>query len=311
MKINPDNCPNCGCETRGRNFCPDCGQVNGPIRPTLRQVLTDFIDDYFSLDSRLFKTIFALIFKPGFLSTEYNDGKRMAYLPPFRTYLLISILFFLIPTADKQTNITVKGTAINEVSETISFELASGDSLTINFQELQSNTLYADSIGNRIWADSKESKVCKLIGEKITTRFVINSMLIGSCEDKRSSFWNALWRGLSRTMFILMPVFAVILFLLFRTGTLNYVNMLVFSIHLHSFVFLILAVKELFVILTGISVPLVHVLIIGVYGIVALKKVFNHSYLKTTLKAILLSSIYLIFMLIGLIGATFYAVYVS
>ena len=69
---------------------------------TFSKLVKDFFDNIFSLDSRLFQTLKFLIIRPGFLTNEYWSGKRITYLPPFRLYLLTSILFFFIPHPDYQ-----------------------------------------------------------------------------------------------------------------------------------------------------------------------------------------------------------------
>ena len=47
-------------------------------------------------DSRLWRTLWYLLARPGFLTREFFEGQRVRYLPPFRLYLVISVLFFLI-----------------------------------------------------------------------------------------------------------------------------------------------------------------------------------------------------------------------
>ena len=47
--------------------------------------------------NKILKTIIPLLFKPGFLTLEYNKGRRVKYLPPLRMYLVLSVLIFLIP----------------------------------------------------------------------------------------------------------------------------------------------------------------------------------------------------------------------
>ena len=69
---------------------------------TFTELVKDFFDNIFSLDSRLFQTLKFLIIRPGFLTNAYWSGKRITYLPPFRLYLLTSILFFFIPHPDYQ-----------------------------------------------------------------------------------------------------------------------------------------------------------------------------------------------------------------
>ena len=93
-------CQNCNYELVGL-YCSECGQKNIE-NFTFRKLVKDFFDNIFSLDSRIFQTFKFLIIKPGFLTNEYCQGKRITYLPPFRIYLLTSILFLLIPHPDYQ-----------------------------------------------------------------------------------------------------------------------------------------------------------------------------------------------------------------
>ena len=93
-------CENCNSELADL-YCSECGQKNIESF-TFTELVKDFFDNIFSLDSRLFQTFKFLIIRPGFLTNEYWSGKRITYLPPFRIYLLTSILFFLIPNPDYQ-----------------------------------------------------------------------------------------------------------------------------------------------------------------------------------------------------------------
>ena len=262
-----NNCPNCGCEVSGRNYCPDCGQANLPLRLSVKEILKEFVDDYFSLDSRLFRTLFSLVFKPGSLSEEYNLGKKASYLPPLRTYLLITLLYFLLPVTDTTTKITIHDTAIDETTEYIPLSLGNGDTLMIDHHSFKSDPIYQDSICNQIWMSGEASTISSMfggIGEQTLRKLTTNAILLGTVQEKQTAFWSVLWGSMSSIMFMLMPAFALLLLLLFRQGDLNYVNMLVFSIHLHSFVFLILGVKHLITVLWGVSIPRIDFLIIMV-----------------------------------------------
>ena len=92
----PDRpCLNCGDETPG-NFCRTCGQRKVEVRVSLRRMLLEALDDQFSLNSALPRTLQALFFKPGHLTREYMEGRIARYIPPFRLYLISSVIFFLI-----------------------------------------------------------------------------------------------------------------------------------------------------------------------------------------------------------------------
>ena len=181
-KSEQNNCPNCGCEVSGRNYCPDCGQANLPLRLSLKEILKEFVDDYFSLDSRLFRTLFALVFKPGVLSKEYNLGKKASYLPPLRTYLLITVLYFLLPITDTTTKISIHDMAIDETTEYIPLGLGNGDTLMINHHSFKTDPLYQDSICNQVWMSGETSTISSLlgeVGERISRKVTVNAILLG------------------------------------------------------------------------------------------------------------------------------------
>ena len=85
-------CRNCG-RTAGPRFCAHCGQEveerRGPVLTVLREVLSDWL----SLDSRLLRSLRALLV-PGRLTGLHLDGKRAPYVRPFRLYLLASLVLF-------------------------------------------------------------------------------------------------------------------------------------------------------------------------------------------------------------------------
>lgn len=92
-----NKCLNCEREISvDDNFCPHCGQVNDLKKISLKQYLSAYFDDFFSFDSRLLNTVVALIFKPGYVTKNYVEGRRISYVNPFRLYINITILFFLL-----------------------------------------------------------------------------------------------------------------------------------------------------------------------------------------------------------------------
>jgi len=88
-------CPNCATELAG-NFCLECGQSAKDLKKPFVSLIRDILGDVFSFDGRLFRTIPALMFRPGHITRAYIEGKRMRYVPPFRLFLITSVLFFLV-----------------------------------------------------------------------------------------------------------------------------------------------------------------------------------------------------------------------
>lgn len=49
----------------------------------------------FALDGRLLRTLPMLMLRPGRMTRQYIDGMRARFVPPFRLFLLTSVIFFL------------------------------------------------------------------------------------------------------------------------------------------------------------------------------------------------------------------------
>lgn len=77
-------------------YCHRCGQLNSTKRLALKDFIEEFFANIISYDSKLWRTITQLITRPGFVTLEYCAGKRSRYANPFRFFLTVSIVFFLL-----------------------------------------------------------------------------------------------------------------------------------------------------------------------------------------------------------------------
>lgn len=94
------DCPNCGAVIReGDAYCSHCGQrrIDDADR-RLPALLRASVAEVTDLDGRLWPSLWALIFRPGWLSREYRLGRRRRYLSPIGLFLLANVLFFLAPS---------------------------------------------------------------------------------------------------------------------------------------------------------------------------------------------------------------------
>jgi hypothetical protein len=77
-------------------YCPVCGQsvkeITRPWRDAFRELLTELLD----FDGRMLRSLRLLMTRPGFLSYEYINGRRVSYTSPIRMYLVISLVFFFV-----------------------------------------------------------------------------------------------------------------------------------------------------------------------------------------------------------------------
>jgi predicted RNA-binding Zn-ribbon protein involved in translation (DUF1610 family) len=83
-------CPNCNEELIGR-YCHRCGEQRvEPERLSLRRFIGSSVNELFDIEhSKIWKTFYALVFKPGFLTNEYLAGRRSRYLTPLKVCLII------------------------------------------------------------------------------------------------------------------------------------------------------------------------------------------------------------------------------
>lgn len=96
-KYRGDECLNCGVPLDIIDrYCHNCGQANTTKRLSLKDFFDEFFASIFSYDSRLRHTMVALLFRPGKISKDYINGQRARYANPFRFYLSVSIIFFII-----------------------------------------------------------------------------------------------------------------------------------------------------------------------------------------------------------------------
>ena len=184
-------CLNCERELAEEdNFCPTCGQVNDMNRLSIKQYFSEYLSGFFEFDNRFLRTVVPLLLKPGTVSKNYVNGRRVYYANPFQLYLHITILFFLIVGLFKTID---------------SFKPDSGSSMNIlNEADRDKTTQVADSIARRVMSDvntrelgidsvtlstinegleeasrarkNKDSARADLLSQKVVTRQLVDSI---------------------------------------------------------------------------------------------------------------------------------------
>ena len=88
-------CQNCGAPLLGEH-CYACGQpVKGLVRH-FSSIIGDFLDSVLNIDARVFRTLWPLFAKPGYLSREYFEGHRVRFVSPVRLFVFLSIVTFFV-----------------------------------------------------------------------------------------------------------------------------------------------------------------------------------------------------------------------
>ena len=105
------NCANCGATLTGA-YCQNCGQ-SAHIHRSLLHMIEEVLHGILHFDTKSWRTIPALLYKPGQLTKQYIDGKRTSFVSPLALFLFLIFLMFFIfsqtmnaPTLDGNTDFT-------------------------------------------------------------------------------------------------------------------------------------------------------------------------------------------------------------
>jgi hypothetical protein len=77
-------------------FCHYCGQPDKNLMRFFPALLREMLEDFMDFDSRFVRTLKPLLFRPGKLTRDYLDGRRFRYVPPLRLYIFSSLAFFFL-----------------------------------------------------------------------------------------------------------------------------------------------------------------------------------------------------------------------
>lgn len=257
------NCLNCGTEVI-ENYCSHCGQENTEANISFWHLVTHFFNDITHFDGKFFSTLKKLITKPGFLSLAFVEGKRMRYLDPVRMYIFTSFLFFLLffsfsKIDNLDENIIYGHKNLAEISKMDStsfsdFSKQFNDGKPMTKEEFEIFTAKKNSAivfdSNKKYNSLENFDSLNLKGE-IEGNYLERGLLRKQLEikikynDNQNAYLKALWQSISHSLpqllFISLPLFALILKLLYiRHKQTYYTQHIIYAIHLYIFTFIIL-----------------------------------------------------------------------
>src|SRR5579859_2128645 len=90
----PFHCRNCG-HPRADRFCARCGQDSRDHSRELGELFRDFAEHVLAFDLKSIRTLGTLLTKPGQLTLDWAQGRRMTWVSPLRLYLGASFLFYV------------------------------------------------------------------------------------------------------------------------------------------------------------------------------------------------------------------------
>jgi hypothetical protein len=90
------NCKSCG-NDHPENFCPACGEKKFDTHQlSFKHFLEETFEGLIHFDSKFLHTVKTLITKPGQLSIDYTEGRRVRYMKPVQFFLVVNLLFFFL-----------------------------------------------------------------------------------------------------------------------------------------------------------------------------------------------------------------------
>ena len=274
-------CANCGAPLAGK-YCSECGQRHHhqPVHH-FWHFISEAAEDLTHADSRLWRTVVALLFRPGFLTREFLDGRRASYLPPVRLYLVLSVIFFLIVTLLPQPLGLHQEVVTQRGSQIILTPLGSESATPMT--AARANGICADFRYDGPWAS------------RLATRLHADCVkVVMGNGDFRESFLHSA----GRAMFILLPLLALVMKALYRRPPHHYIEHLLFFVHDHAFLFLVLTVYAPLAAFAPAALhEIVHACLwayIAFYFYVSMRRVYGQGWLLTGAKLAGLTCAYLV-----------------
>jgi hypothetical protein len=285
------SCENCGAPLSGP-YCSTCGQRYEPHIHSLWGFISEAAENVTHADSRVWRTLWPLLVKPGFLTKEFLEGRRARYLPPFRLYLVLSVVFFLAAA--------IGGAHVNVVGMPVDKPFNGTTPNLVPFNEARPGET-PDQRAHRL-CDNMRSDVA---GLEERLKEGCRKIVFDNGRGLAEGFYHNIPRGL----IVLLPLLALVMRLMYLRR--YYVEHLLFFLHAHAFTFLFLAFYALLMrVIPWDSVTdtltIAMLLILPYYGYRAMLRVYGQGKWVTRLKFTVLAFSYLV---LGTIMAVFLGLY--
>lgn len=322
----PVTCLDCGAPVAGPH-CARCGQAADVHVLSMKEVAGDVTHSLLHLDSRVWRTLRLLVLQPGELTREFIAGRHQRYLPPFRLYLAISVLFFalsaLLPgaslirndatgrriVAPAQIRMPDGAPSQQPAPATIAAEAAAE-----LHQELQAAGL-----------DEEEVRQLTAMGDcdfKLDLPLLrgISDPLSRACRQVKADGGARLAERFTaaapKLMFVFLPVMAAVALLFYWRPRRLYTEHLVLFLHNHAFTFLLLTAVKVVDVVAALPLPLIGALgfvkfllsgYLIYYVFRSMRVVYGEGRLKTLLKFVAIVFIYFLLLGVTTLGGLVYS----
>ncbi len=256
-------CRNCGAPAPG-NYCPECGQETIAEPQYAAQFFQALFGKWAARNGLLWQTLPRLVVSPGALTTEYVAGRRARYVRPMQLYLTASVIVFA---------------AVQYFGLDASLRFYGEHGVHL----LRTSPISADESASR---GARLTPVA-IILDHVDTSGVRRFKAMSAAE--RFRFLHAKRaQSLSYFVLVLVPLFALILSACYRDRRQPYGTHLVFGLHTHAFLLLILLVEGM---LPAVLANVTSLWVMA-YFFVALRRVYAGTWAETLARGSCVAALY-------------------
>jgi hypothetical protein len=194
-----------------------CGQETRLHAPSFSEFMHEFIGHYVALEGRLWGTISRLLCRPGLLTNEYLAGRRKRYVEPLRLYLSLSIIFFAVLKLSDATVASVDVRPEPPAARSSAQREKAAPPAIVNENLEQVLAREAPGVFNAFDRFDKMPS-----------------------QEKSAVMQAGFFKYAPYAIFLLMPVFALWLKLLYAGSGKKYGEHMLFALHANSFAFIML-----------------------------------------------------------------------
>ena len=293
------HCRNCGEQLNG-DFCFSCGQKESNRNFRFSDFAAEFAEDIFVWESRIWRTLVPLVFRPGFLTAEFLAGRKVRYLPPVRLYLVLSFIMFLlisfspverVVTVDAGRSAEANQQKIEELEQRLLYGALSEEQKAKAREHLANHlekgfaaeldVLIATEDGES--TDISDATVLDFWSEGEKPAWAINleqrlAANLQAIQADPGLFLDNFFERLPYIMFLLLPLFALLVKMAYLFSPFHYLQHLVFALHYHSAVFLFITLGMLVSAVTDHRPGRWVLLWCFIYLVLALVRVYGSTY---------------------------------
>ncbi len=329
------------CETSldiSEKYCHQCGQLNSTKKLTLKDFFEEFLSNFYAYDSRLRNSIVSVFTKPGILAKEFNDGKRQKYANPFRLFLSVSIVLFIVASLSNEQEGILNNLNEKEIAQEIKDEKQAdsiakllGYSANLEKEKNAKFVFHKDSIYTQKQIEktqfqysitsfrnfhlkypekSTETGLIELgYDNNFYNRFIFDKAKTFKSNEITAEIISFFAQKLPLFLFITLPILAIMFWLVFYIKSKNYTEHLVFTYTFYTFLFIILTLIYLTEFFSESLANKFQIfsfsLLFPIYLYKSLRAFYKNSRWKTVFKFVLLNLLFFPFAIICILFILF------